>query len=129
MWTLPEESTHLKSFIVPLQPLPAITKVRYRVGIDLIGPLVESKGYEHILTFLDHFTKCIETRPLKTKEAKEVAKGIFSINCRQGASVQIVTDNVYEFTRKLKKPDHCKLIFTTPYHSQTNELTESANRR
>ena len=67
----------LKSPIVPLQPLPVITKVWYRVGMDYTGPLFELEGYKYILTFIDHFTKWIETRPLKTKESKEVAKGIF----------------------------------------------------
>ena len=57
----------LKSPIIPLQPLPVITKVWYRVGMDLTGPLVESEGYRYILTFIDHFTKWIETRPLRTK--------------------------------------------------------------
>ena len=122
----------LKSPIVPLQPLPVITKVWYRVGMDLTGPLVESEGYKYILTCIDHFTKWIETRPLKTKEAKEVAKGIFSIYCRQGAPVQIITDNGPEFTsmisKALQEAHNCKLIFTTPYHPQTNGLTESAHK-
>ena len=107
----------LKSLIIPLQPLPVITKVWYRVGMGLTGPLVESGGYRYILTFIDHFTKWIETRPLRTKEAKEVAKGIFSTYCRQGAPVQIITDNGPEFTsmisRSLQDIHNCKLIFTT----------------
>ena len=44
----------LKSPMIPLQPLPAITKVRYRVKMDLTGPLIESEGYKYILTFIDH---------------------------------------------------------------------------
>ena len=62
---------------MPLQPLPVITKVWFRVGMNLTGPLIESQGYLYILTLIDHFTKWIETRPLRTKDAKEVAKGIF----------------------------------------------------
>ena len=37
-----------------------------------------SEGYKYILTMMDNFTKWIETRTLRSKEAKEVAKGIFS---------------------------------------------------
>ena len=94
--------------------------------MDLTGPLVESDGCRYILTFIDHFIKWIETRPLRTKEAKEVAKGIFSIYCQQGAPVQIITDNGPEFTsmifRSLQDIHNCKLIFTTPYHPQTKAL-------
>ena len=56
----------LKSPTNPLQPLPVITKVWFRVGMDLTGPLVESNGYKYILTVIDHFTRWIETRPLRT---------------------------------------------------------------
>ena len=94
--------------------------------MDLTRPLVESEGCRYILTFIDHFIKWIETRPLRTKEAKEVAKGIFSIYCQQGAPVQIITDNGPEFTsmifRSLQDIHNCKLIFTTPYHPQTKAL-------
>ena len=83
----------LKSPTVPLQPLPVITKVWFRVGMDLTGPLIESNGYKYILTVIDHFTRWIETRPLRMKEAREVARGLFSIYCRQGAPVQIISDN------------------------------------
>ena len=117
---------------MPLQPLPVITKVWFRVGMDLTGPLIESQGYLYILTFIDHFTKWIETRALRTKDAKEVAKGIFSIYCRQGAPVQIVSDNGTEFTniisKTLQEVHDCKLIFSAPYHPQTNGLVESAHK-
>ena len=122
----------IKSPLMPLQPLPVITKVWFRVGMDLTGPLIESQGYLYILTFIDDFTKWIETRALRTKDAKEVDKGIFSIYCRQGAPVQIVTDNGPEFTnmisKSLQEVHNCKLIFSSPYHPQTNGLVESAHK-
>ena len=122
----------IKSPSMPLQPLPVITKVWFRVGMDLTGPLIESQGYLYILTFIDHFTKWIETRALRTKDAKEVAKGIFSIYCRQGAPVQIVSDNGTKFTniisKTLQEVHDCKLIFSAPYHPQTNGLVESAHK-
>ena len=122
----------LKSPSNPLQPLPVITKVWFRVGMDLTGPLIESNGYKYILTVIDHFTQWLETRPLRNKEAKEVARGIFSIYCRQGAPVQIISDNGTEFTNKLYKELHefynCKLIFSSPYHPQTNGLVESSHK-
>ena len=100
--------------------------------MDLTGPLIESEGYKYILTFIDHFTKWIETRPLKTKNARDVATGVFSIYCRQGAPVQIVTDNGREFTNTISKTlqeiHGCKLLFSAPYHPQTNGLVESTHK-
>ena len=100
--------------------------------MDLTGPLIESQGYLYILTFIDHFTKWIETRPLKTKNANDVATGIFSIYCRQGAPVQIVSDNGTEFTNNISKAlqeiHGCRLIFSAPYHPQTNGLVESTHK-
>ena len=122
----------MKSPAIPLQPLPVVTKVWFRVGMDLTGPLVESNGFKYILTVIDNFTRWIETRPLRTKEAKEVARGLFSVYCRQGAPVQIISDNGTEFTNRLHKALHeaynCKLIFSTPYHPQTNGLVESSHK-
>ena len=46
--------------------------------------------------------------------------------------MQIITDNGPEFTsmisRFLQDIHNCKLIFTTPYHPQTNGLVESAHK-
>ncbi|KAI6657828.1 hypothetical protein LOD99_570 [Oopsacas minuta] len=66
-----KNQSSLNSPTTPLKPLPIITKVWYRVGMDLTGPLIESNGYKHILSMIDHFTRWIETRPLKSKEATE----------------------------------------------------------
>ena len=122
----------LKAPTIPLQPLQVITKVWFRVGMDLMGQIIESEGYKYILTFIDHFTKWIETRPLKTKNARDVATGVFSIYCRQGAPVQIVTDNGRGFTntisKTLQKIHGCKLLFSAPYHPQTNGLVESTHK-
>ena len=49
----------LKSPKCPLQPLTVITKVWFSVGMDLIGPLVESNGFRNILTVINDFTRWI----------------------------------------------------------------------
>ena len=122
----------LKKPTTPLQPLPVITKIWFRVGMDLTGPLIDSNGFKYILSVIDHFTRWLETRPLRCKEAQEVAGGIYSIYCRQGAPVQVISDNGTEFTNQLYKTLHqvynCKLIFSTPYHPQTNGLVESSHK-
>ena len=95
----------LKTPTSPLPPLHVITKVWFRVGMDLTGPLIESNGFKYILSVTDHFTRWIETRPLRSKESPEVARGLFSIYCRQGAPVQIISDN-RTFMNKLHKSLH-----------------------
>ena len=84
--------------------------------MDLTGPLIESEGYKYILTFIDHFTKWIETRPLKTKNARDVATGVFSIYCRQGAPVQIVL--ITEENSRIRFPKHFKKYMVVNYYSQ-----------
>ena len=51
----------LKSPTIPLQPLPVITNVWYRVRVDLTGPLVESEGYKYIVCIIE-LLQCILTR-------------------------------------------------------------------
>ena len=49
-----KNESSLKAPTIPLKPLPIITNVWYRVGMDLTGPLIQSNGYEYILTIIDH---------------------------------------------------------------------------
>lgn len=115
-----------------LKPLPVISRPWYRVGMDLTGPLIPSNGYSYILTMVDHFTKWVETRPLKNKETVEVARAVFSIYCSKGAPAQIISDNGPEFTSKLmsdlQSRYNCRLIFSAPYHPQTNGLVEAYHK-
>ena len=70
--------------------------------MDLVGPLVRTQnGYQYFLSMTDYFTKYVATRPLKSKEAPEVASAIFSIYCHLGAPVRIITDNGTCFTSKV----------------------------
>ena len=46
-----------------LHPIP-VTKVCHRVGIDLVGPLPETKrGNKYIITLTDYFSKWPEAAP------------------------------------------------------------------
>ncbi|KAI6658817.1 Gag-pol fusion protein [Oopsacas minuta] len=95
----------LKKPTTPLQPLPVIPKIWFRVGMDLTGPLIDSNDFKYILSVIDHFTRWLVTRPLGCKDAQEVAGGLYSVYCRQSAPVQIISDNGTEFTNQLYK--HC----------------------
>ena len=65
----------------------------FKVGMDLCQPKFPSSGYKYILTVTDYFTKHIEARPLKWKSAEDTAKGLFSKYNRQGAPIEILSDN------------------------------------
>ena len=63
-----------------LHPIP-VTKVWHRVGIDLIGPLPETKaGNKYIITLCDYFSKWPEAMPLKSKCVEGVADFWFSVD-------------------------------------------------
>ena len=67
-----------------LHPIP-VTKVWHRVGIDLMGPLPETKeGNKYIITLSDYFSKWPEVAPLQSKSAEGVAKFLFDTFCQHG---------------------------------------------
>ena len=48
------------------------------ITADLMGPLpITKKRNVHILVVVDHFTKWVEIRAMKTKEAKETATDLY----------------------------------------------------
>ena len=73
--------------------------------------------------------------------AEETANGLFSIYNRQGAPVEIISDNGREFINSIMKTlqstYNCKMLLSAPYSNilqlyvlcpQTNELDESSNK-
>ena len=56
----------------------------------------------------------------------------FSIYNRQGAPVEIISDNGREFINSIMKTlqntYNCKMLLSAPYHPQTNGLDESSNK-
>ena len=67
-----------------LHPI-SVTKVWRRIGVDLVGPLPETKsGNEYIITLCGYFSKWPEAAPPKSKCAKVVADFLFQVFCRHG---------------------------------------------
>ena len=57
-----------------LHPIP-VTKVWHKVGIDLVGPLSETKqGNKYIITLSDYFSKWPEAQAIPSKHAVCVAQ-------------------------------------------------------
>ena len=103
------------------------------VGIDLMHLEESSGGYEYILTIVDHFTRFVQTYPLKKKEARPIAKLLYGdfIN-RFGIPRRLLHDQGREFENELfhnlQNLMGMKRVRTTPYHPQGNGQTERMNQ-
>lgn len=116
-----------------LHPIPVADKAWSMIGIDLVGPLVETeRGNKYIAVATDYLTKYPEVMPLKSKSAEDVSEFIVDIICRHGAPDTILTDRGREFCNHINDNLCDKLNIerrvTSPYHPQTNGLTERFNQ-
>ncbi|KAM9757960.1 uncharacterized protein ACNS7B_005079 [Menidia menidia] len=117
----------------PLQPLPLIDTPFERLGMDIVGPLERSKaGYRYMLVITDYATKYPEVFPLKTIKARAVAFSLVQHFSRVGIPCEIVTDQGTNLMSTLLKQVYqllgIKGVRTTPYHPQTDGLTERFNQ-
>ena len=117
----------------PVYSYPEIGSPFERVHMDLVGPLsIDEEGHKYIMTVIDVMTRYLITVPLKTKEAKEVARCFYEkVICLHGMPEIIVTDNGREFVNEvfdgimaLLKIKHLR---TTPYHPAANGVIERPN--
>ena len=103
------------------------------VHVDLVGPLPTSKGYSHLLTVVDRFTRWPEAIPLSRIDAASVGHA-FALHwvARFGVPVDITSDRGPQFTsdiwRALAESVGAKLHRTTAYHPQSNGLVERFHR-
>ena len=99
------------------------------VHVDLVGPLPASKGYTHLLTIVDRFTRWPEAIPLSRTDAASVGSA-FALHwiARFGVPMDITSDRGPQFTsdiwRALSETLGAKLHRTTAYHPQSNGLVE-----
>lgn len=119
-------------FNPPLQPMPAVGRFE-RWQIDILGPLPKSpEGYSFILLAIDAFTRWTEAFPLRSQEAKEIARVLYDqIICRYGAPRILFSDRGRSFMSKLinalSEIFQITQHFTSSYHPQTNGLVERQN--
>ncbi|BHF67350.1 hypothetical protein SprV_0301037600 [Sparganum proliferum] len=113
----------------------AVPDVRFdHVRLDLIGPLPSSRGYTHILTAVDHFTRWPIAVPISDTSAENIAM-VFLTHWIStfGVPATLTTDRgsqfqsglFREFTRLLA----CAHITTTAYHPAPNGLIERLHRQ
>lgn len=116
-----------------LQPIPPPSHPFEVVGIDIFGPLpLSTSGNRWILVAIDHATRYVETAPLRNATAEAIAPFILhNIVLRHGAPRALISDrgksfmaHTVEALLRVYRIDH---RLTSPYHPQTNGLTERFN--
>ena len=117
----------------PLIPLPLIDVPFQRVAMDIVGPLPKSsRGHRYILVIMDYATRYPEAVPLRTANAKAVARELFLLCSRVGIVKELLTDQGSCFMSRVMK-EMCKLLKvsqlrTSVYHPQTDGLVERFNK-
>ena len=115
-----------------LHPIP-VTKVWHRVGIDLVGPLPETRqGNKYIITLIDHFLKWPEAAALPSKETADIASFLLDIFSRHGWPKIVQSNQGWEFVNKINsclfEMTGVKQCISSAYHPQTNGLDEWLNQ-
>jgi hypothetical protein len=103
-------------------------------GIDFMGPLKNSHGFEHILVMVDYVSTWVEAMPCrKTSTEESIAMIKSMIFPCFGTSRILISDGGTHFTRKNFKKCLSKLgiehRISTAYHPQTNGQAETSNRK
>ena len=104
-----------------------------RLGMDAIGPLLESKeGFKYILVIICCFTRWVELYPLKELTAIPTAKVLMQHFGRFGNPAQIIHDNATQFenetVNEIIKLTGIEEIPTLAYSSEENAIVERANK-
>ncbi|BHF82425.1 hypothetical protein SprV_0802556300 [Sparganum proliferum] len=108
----------------------AVPDVRFNhVHLDLIGPLPPSRGYTHILTAVDRFTRWPIAVPISDTSAENIAM-VFLTHWIStfGVPAALTTAHGSQFQSSLfhvfTKMLGCAHITTTAYHPASNGLVE-----
>ncbi|CAH8460926.1 unnamed protein product [Heterobilharzia americana] len=117
----------------PLQSIP-VAAVGDLWSVDVMGPFPQtSSGNQYLLVMTEHATRWVDAVAIPDQRAKTVTAAVMRhIIADHGVPKMILTDQgpcfeSEEFKSCLEQLD-IKRIRTTPYHPQTNGLTERNNR-
>ena len=104
------------------------------VHVDIVGPLIESRGQRYLLACVDRFTRWPEVIPIHDICADTVAKAFFNgWVARLGVPSAVISDRGKQFDTELWS-DLCKVLgfkkcITTAYHPQSNGMVERLHRQ
>ena len=113
---------------IPTPPTPFHTW-----GIDRVGPFPKDrKGRQYLLTAVDHLTGWAEAIPIASKKAQTVQEAFMdNIVARYGIPTILISDRGGEFVNasfeKWLKDFGVEHHLTSPYHPQSNGMTERFN--
>ena len=115
-----------------LNPMPLGAPVQ-QWTIDLVGPFCPSNGYKFIFTAIDPFTKFAVAKPIRSKDAKTVAKVLVEhIFLVWGRPFDILSDLGPEFENQLSQELFNLLgirkLRSSGYRPQTSGAIESWHR-
>jgi hypothetical protein len=102
--------------------------------VDLVGPLLPSRGHTFLFTIIDRTSRLPEAIPLASITAANCARALFAgWVSRFGVPATITSDRGAQFTSALWA-GLCSLLNiqhlpTTAYHPQSNGLVERFHRR
>uniref|UniRef100_A0A914WZY6 Integrase catalytic domain-containing protein n=1 Tax=Plectus sambesii TaxID=2011161 RepID=A0A914WZY6_9BILA len=126
------EEVHKEVEAPTLHPVPPPREALTQWGIDLVNLPMAEGGYKHLVVAIEHLTKWVEARPLKTKGAGEVLEFFEELCSRFGMPKVLISDQGGEFCNKLLDGfceangiDH---RMTAAYHPQSNGATDQANQ-
>ncbi|BHF71413.1 hypothetical protein SprV_0401447100 [Sparganum proliferum] len=113
----------------------AVPDVRFHhVHLDLVGPLPPSRGYTHILTAVDRFTRWPIAVPISDTSAENIAM-VFLTHWIStfGVPATLTTDRGSQFQsslfREFTRLLGCAHITTTAYHPASNGLVKRLHRQ
>lgn len=123
---------HNKGLSQPYKELPIVSQPLERIAIDLTDMTNGQDGHRYILTVIDHYSRFVKFYPLKTKYAQGIVAKLSQYISDFGRPHSILCDNALEFTgRELRTwadLHGVELLYTTPYHPQSNGLIERMHR-
>jgi len=123
-----------QSYPNPTESIPTSVEGPFtHLGLDIIGPLqVTANNNQYIIVVVDYFTKWVETEPSPSVTSLDVIKLLIKVFARHGVPQVITTDNGVQFTSDMTKVFldlyDVYVKFVTPYHPESNGLTENRNK-
>ncbi|GJT36313.1 reverse transcriptase domain-containing protein [Tanacetum coccineum] len=102
------------------------------LGLDFMGPFLDSRGNKYILVAVDYMSKWVEAQSLPTNDARVVVKFLKGLFARFGVPKALISDRGTHFCNSQLEKALLKYRVThkisTAYHPQTHGQTEVTNR-
>ena len=88
-------------------------------------------GYRYILAAIDNFTKLVELKAVKNRDAETVANFLLELSARYGPTARLRSDNegsfVGQIITKLNKHRGTEVTPCVPYRPEANSISERQN--